>query len=162
MAQTVQKSVPEKAREKAGEAARDASDKLRSEAKSARDAAARETRKAADAAQAAAEELDSGAIQAQAIEQVASRIDDLAAQIRGSNIDRMARVVGDTAQRNPLLFVAGAALAGFAATRFLTARDPARHANTDYGDAWDPFGGSPTPTQQDTRPVRSSRGAVKQ
>lgn len=134
---TMTENVAEKARETVGDAVDTASHKARVEAEQARDTAAEEVQKTANAADAAADEFDENSIQARAIEEVASRIDDLAEQIRGQDIDRVARMVGDAARRHPMMFVAGAALAGFAVTRFLKARDPARRA--DYGDdPWSP------------------------
>lgn len=130
MARTSQKSMTERMKDSATEAASDASnaaaEKARKEATAARDVAADETSKTADAAQAAADEFDAGSLQAKALEEVARQVDTLAQQIRNTDIDRVARRIGSAAQRNPLMFVAGAALAGFAATRFLKARDPER------------------------------------
>lgn len=142
------KSVAASAKQKADDLARDVADsteaKVKSEAEGARDAAASEVENVANAADAAANEFDPNSMQARAIEEVASRIDDLASQIRSTDIDRAARMVGDAARRNPLMFVAGAALAGFAATRFLKARDPYRRDS--YGDGPDPWAASDTGT----------------
>ena len=85
---------------------------------------------------ASADQFDRDTIEAQAIEEVARQVDRLADQIRNTDIDRMARTVGNAAQRNPLMFVAGAALAGFAVTRFLTARDPDRGRPQATDDPW--------------------------
>lgn len=137
-------SVAEKVKAHATDVAEDAkakvSAKAKKEAEAARDAAAGEAQKAANAAEAAAAEFDPDSIQAQAMEHVAQRIDDLARHVRSTDIDRLARSVSDAARRNPLLFVAGAALAGFAATRFLKARSP---HNGRFSHADDPWGYEP-------------------
>lgn len=128
MAETKQKPVAENLKEYASEVAGDAQEKVaekaRTEAENLRNAAAEETQKTANAAGAAASEFDPDSLRAQALEQVASRIEEIASQIRSSDIDRVARGVRHTAERHPFVFVAGAALAGFALTRFLTAREP--------------------------------------
>lgn len=136
----VASQVKEHARAVANEAREQVETRLRDQAEAARDGVAAQVRQHASAADAAAAKFDPNSVQAQAIEQVAARIDDLAHQIRTTDIDRLARSLGDAASRNPLLFVAGAALAGFAATRFLKARDPyprdpyGRHDGSD--DPW--------------------------
>lgn len=141
MSDTSGRTMKQKAKDRAAEMADDVADtvaeKAKSEAREARDTAAAEARKAANAAEAAAGEFDQGSMQAQAVENVARRIDELAAEVRNTDIDRAARMLGDAAQRNPLIFVAGAALAGFAITRFLKARDPERREAHDHSDPWD-------------------------
>lgn len=136
-----QTSITSKATQKASEVANDISDaaanRAKSEASVARDAAAEETEKVANAAHAAAGEFDNNSMQAQAIEGVARQVDDWADQIRATDVDRLAHMVADTARRNPLMFVAGAALAGFAATRFLKARNPDHMPRTEnFSDPW--------------------------
>lgn len=139
MTKTSEDSVTEKAATKAREAAKGVADaaagKSREKAEAVRDSAAGQARKSAAAAEAAADEFDAGSVQARAIEEVARRIDDLAEQIRSTDIDRMARAVAGAARRNPMMFVAGAALTGFAATRFLKARTP-RSRGEYAGDPW--------------------------
>lgn len=133
----VAEKVKQHATDLAEEAREKVAEKARTEAENLRDTAAEEARKAANAADAAAAEFDPSSMQAQAIEQIASRIEDIAAQIRSSDIDRVARTVRETAERNPIMFLAGAALAGFAVTRFLKARNP--HAGSRYAPADDPW-----------------------
>ena len=139
-------SKTEQIKDKVARVAEDARDtletKARTEAENARDKAAAEAQKAANAASAAANEFDPNSLQARAIEQVAMRIEELAADIRGADIDRMARTVRSAAERNPVLFVAGAALAGFALTRFLSARSPDRYGARSSYDPWDTSPGS--------------------
>lgn len=130
------KEMADKARDTVQDVADDAADRAKVEAEVARDRAAEEVDKVANAAEAAAGEFDDRSMQARAIEEVARRVDDIAAHVRSTDIDRMARTLGDAARRHPLMFVAGAALAGFAATRFLKARDPAERYGAMRGDPW--------------------------
>lgn len=159
MTKTSDPKLMETAKGMAEDAAEAAEAKAKREAAKARDMAADETQKVANAAEAAAGEFDAGSVQAQAIEHVASRIDDIADQLRTTDIDRMAGMVGDAARKNPMLFVAGAALAGFAVTRFLKARDPQRSFAPPQGDdPWAaPGGGYPL---ADGQPNLTSRGHV--
>ncbi|MEL6518315.1 MAG: hypothetical protein AAFQ39_11395 [Pseudomonadota bacterium] len=131
---TVLETAKDRATDMANDAADAATEKAKHEATKARDMAANEKQKAANAAEAAAREFDPGSVQAHAIEHVASRIDEIADHLRTTDVDRLARTVGDAARRNPIMFVAGAALAGFAVTRFLKARDPQRNYAPSYGD----------------------------
>ena len=136
-------ATADRIKEEVGDMAEDAREKLetkaRTEAETMRDTAAKQAEQAANAADAAAAEFDPSSLQARAIEQLATRIEDIARDIRGADIDRMARTVRTTAQRNPLMFVAGAALAGFALTRFLGARQETPSRNrTAEPDPWAP------------------------
>lgn len=156
------KDMADTARETVKDVANDAADRAKVEAEVARDRTAEEVDKVASAAEAAAGEFDEGSMQARAIEEVARRVDDIAAQIRSTDIDRMARTLGDAARRNPLMFVAGAALAGFAATRFLKARDPAERYGAMRGDAWksgprDDWGGHIGSTDHGIPPAGAQR-----
>ncbi|MFD0982250.1 hypothetical protein [Tropicimonas aquimaris] len=140
MADVTEKTVTEQVKHHAQTVADDTREKvearIKGEAEAARDSVADQMHRHASAADAAAAEFDPNSMQAQAIEQVAARIDDLASQIRNTDIDRLAHSLSDAARRNPLLFVAGATLAGFAATRFLKARDPEPRYAHPSDDPW--------------------------
>lgn len=157
MTETADPKILETAKGMAEDAADAAEAKAKREATKARNMAADETQKVANAAEAAAAEFDPQSVQAQAIEHVATRIDDIADQLRTTDIDRMAGMVGDVARKNPMLFVAGAALAGFAVTRFLKARDPQRSFAAPQGD--DPWA-EPTERYRAGQPNLASRGHV--
>lgn len=105
-------------------------DKVRDAADAAQSQAAREMQSTADAANAAADALAPGAVQAQAAQLVADHLEDAAHRVRNLNVDQTVRDVSAFARRNPLLFLGGAALAGFAATRFLKASEPGSHSST--------------------------------
>jgi uncharacterized protein YjbJ (UPF0337 family) len=149
MADEHTKSVTGSVRDHAADMAEDAREAIESEARSqaegARDAAADEAQKVANAADAASRELDSDSLQAQAVEHLATTIEDFARQVRGTDIDRVARGVSDFARSNPVLFVGGAALLGAAATRFLKAKSPrpaapaVRTQSAPMDDPWAPY-----------------------
>ncbi|MEQ6204883.1 hypothetical protein ABMC88_17725 [Sulfitobacter sp. HNIBRBA2951] len=120
-------------------------------AEALRDDAAARVSNAADAADAAANTFDPDSLQARAAQQVADQVEGIAQQLRTADLGSVAHEVSSFARKNPALFIGGAALLGFAATRFLKARDPQR---VDYGrvDA-DPWGApdevKPTPRGYD-------------
>lgn len=116
--------------------------KAEEHAQSLKDSAAAKAENTANAAKAAAAQFDPATLQAEAAQHVADRVDELAARIRHSDLETVASQVGDFARRNPLLFVGAAAAAGFAATRFLKAREP--HAT--HHDADDPWSATERPT----------------
>lgn len=95
-----------------------------SQADKAKQATADKVQQAADAADAAASQLDSRSPQAEAMQQVADHIEGVASQLRHADVRELASQATAIARRNPLLFIGGAAIAGFAAARFLKARDP--------------------------------------
>ncbi len=149
------KTLSETAREQVRRTADDAKDtvkrELKSHAEDMRDNAATETQKVANAADAAAQEFDAGTLQAQAASQVADALEQVAAQVRTTDLDRLARTASGFARENPALFVGGAALLGLAATRFLKARAPqaerpvaaaarAYHDASTWQDDDDPWG----------------------
>ncbi|EBA11164.1 hypothetical protein [Roseobacter sp. CCS2] len=101
-----------------------------------KDTATSKMQAAADSADAAARELDPASPQAQAVQQVADRIEDAAVKLRDADIGELAGQVTDMARRNPLLFIGGAAVAGFAAARFLKAREPRTMTYAHSTDPW--------------------------
>lgn len=121
-------SLADTARAQVRDAAKDAkthvAQEMQDRAEDLRAKAADETQKAANAADAAAREFDAGTIQAQAAGQVADALEQVAAQVRTTDLDRLARNVSSFARENPAMFIGGAALLGLAATRFLKARSP--------------------------------------
>lgn len=126
----------------AQELGQDAKNAIRSEAEKAtetvRDRAVDEATRAANAADAAASEFGADSIQARAAQQVADQVEGLANQLRHKDLNTLTRDVSNFARNNPALFIGGAALLGFAATRFLKARDPQR---VDYdAERSDPWG----------------------
>lgn len=101
-----------------------------------RDTASQRVSNTAAAANAAAGHFDPASLQAEALHGIADRVDEFAARLRQGDVSALASEVGDFARRNPALFIGAAALAGFAATRFLKARGPAPAAAFDDTDPW--------------------------
>lgn len=112
-----------------------------------KDATANKVQQAADAAEAAASQLDPASPQAEAIGHVADHIEGFASQLRNADLRELASQATDMARRNPMLFIGGAAIAGFAAARFLKARDPQPHPSAQ-ADPW----AAPSPTSRGFRP----------
>ncbi|QAX28106.1 hypothetical protein [Leisingera sp. NJS204] len=102
---------------------------VRDAADAAQSQAAREVQATADAAGAAADAFALGSMQSQAAQMVAGHLEDAAHRVRSLDIEQSVRDVSAFARRNPLLFLGGAALAGFAATRFLKASEPDGRSN---------------------------------
>lgn len=105
----------------------------------AKERVAHKVQNVADAADAAAQQFDPTSPQAQAVNRVADQVEELAAKLRTADVRDLADQATDFARRNPALFIGGAALAGFAAARFLKARAP-EQATTDPWST--PNGGS--------------------
>jgi len=101
-----------------------------------RNAAASRVQNVADATQAAAAKLDGAAPQAQAMHQVADQIEDIAGQLRTADLGKIANQATQVARANPLVFLTGAAIAGFAVARFLKARDTTPSASQPEKDPW--------------------------
>ena len=94
---------------------------------------------AADAASAAAAEFDPDSLQHQLTGQVAAHLRGVAGSIGEADIQTVANDVQRFARQNPLMFLGGAALLGFAAARFLKASDrtqPAPHHAHVEVDPW--------------------------
>ncbi|WP_298845234.1 hypothetical protein [uncultured Roseobacter sp.] len=121
---------------------------------------------AADAAAAARSEFEPGTLQAQAADQMAAGLQQVAGALRDTDLNSAAGEVTRFARENPLLFLGGTALLGFAAVRFLKASDrqgPAPQART-AGDPWTGHvstmpAGSPAYEESDTS-YTGERGAA--
>lgn len=113
----------ESAKQRASDMAADARDtaaaSAREEAEKARGQAVDEIDDAASAAHAAEREFDDDSLQAAALRQIGAQISNVADQLRDKPVDAMVDDVAVFARRNPLLFLGGAAIVGFAAARFL-------------------------------------------
>ena len=87
----------------------------------AKDAAADEVKGVASALRTAANEMRSGSPQERTISQIAGGLADVSDSMRDKDLGEMVGTVTDFARRNPLAFLGGAALVGFAASRFAKA-----------------------------------------
>ncbi len=101
------------------------------------DRAANEVDNVAQAAESAAEAFDAGSVQHQVMSKIADNMENIAAQVRNTDLRTVNRRVSDFARQNPLLFVGSAALVGFAATRFLGARNTRQTTSAEFeADPW--------------------------
>ena len=92
---------------------------------------------AADAAAAASSEFEQGSVQAKAADQIADHLQDAAAVLRQTDLNAAAKKATAFARENPVLFLGGAALLGFAAARFMKASDRSTDAaQTPDTDPW--------------------------
>ncbi len=98
-----------------------ARDEAWSQAERARSGVATEMSGIADALRRAAQEMRSGSPQERTFGQIAESLADASDTIRDRDVGELANEVSRFARRNPLAFLGGAALAGFAATRFAKA-----------------------------------------
>lgn len=124
-AETVRETV-ESAATEAGAAARRTAkavgDRAGDAARATRNTTAGMTEKAAAALHDQADKLDDDALGHRVLESVAGGMDSLSGQIRDGNLSQLISEAEGFARRNPLLFIAGAALAGFAIARMTQSR----------------------------------------
>ena len=111
------------ARDMAHDAAEAASDRA-GEAKSA---VADEVSGVASALRTAANEMRSGSPQERTLGQIAEGLADASDAMREKDLSTMVSDVSAFARKNPLVFLGGAALIGFAATRFAKASSDTSH-----------------------------------
>ena len=141
------KTVVDDVTAQARSVAHDASETLRSEvtsrADAAKGAAAQEVNNVASALRKAAQESRSGSAQERTFGQIADSLADASDAISNKDLGTAISDMGEFARRNPLTFLAGAAVAGFAISRFVKASDrhtvatneefmPPRHGNADF------------------------------
>ncbi|MFU1478240.1 hypothetical protein ACM25N_11255 [Roseovarius sp. C7] len=148
-------SVKDDMSKAAQSAAQSVQDEAAHYADRSKEGAAREVRGVASALRTAADELRDGSPQERTFSQLADGLADVSDTIRDKDLGEMVGGVNSFARRNPLLFLGGAALAGFAATRFARAssRSPRHHDNADRATSFgaDLGGGSagvPTATSE--------------
>ncbi|MFP7571162.1 hypothetical protein [Marivita sp. S2033] len=134
------KSTADQIKDRASELADDAkeavTDTAREEAKQARDSAIHQADATADAARAAGSEFDQGSIQAAAMQQLGNQIENVASALRDKPVDEMFDDVVVFARKNPLLFLGGAAILGFAAARFMKSGNAAPRSDYASSDPW--------------------------
>jgi hypothetical protein len=106
----------------ASETAKDAvKTAARDAAKDAQNDVVDQTEQSADAAHRAANAFDAGSLQALVLGQLAQGLDGFSQTLCERSVDGLADDVAVFARQNPLMFLGGAALVGFAAARFLKA-----------------------------------------
>ena len=114
------------ARAMAEDAARSAQAEIQARADGAKSGVADEVSGIASALRTAAREMREGSPQERTFGQIAEGLADASESIRDKDLGEMAGDLSDFARRNPLVFLGGAALAGFAATRFAKASSSSR------------------------------------
>lgn len=113
--------LAEHARDAAGEAVDSASSAAKSQAREAKSSVADEMSGVASALRTAAEEMRKGSPQERTFGQIAEGLADASDAVRDKDLGTMVDDVTRFARNNPLVFLGGAALVGFAATRFAKA-----------------------------------------
>ncbi|WP_394152010.1 hypothetical protein [Loktanella salsilacus] len=121
------KSVVNDVTQQAKSVANDAKETIKSEvtarADAAKGAAAQEVNNVASALRKAANESRTGSPQERTFGQIADTLADASDAISNKDLGTAISDVGHFARRNPLVFLAGAALAGFAVSRFAKASE---------------------------------------
>lgn len=107
-------------------------------------AAADEVKGVSSALRTAAADLRSGSPQERTFSQLADGLADASEAIRDKDLGEIVGNLNDFARRNPLMFLGGAALVGFAATRFAKASGKPR-ANDASRNNKDAIGAAPNP-----------------
>lgn len=134
-------TVKEHASDLGAQARTAAEREIAAQAEKAKHAAASQIEDAAKAADAAAAEFDPNSPQVQAVHRVADSIEEAALRLRGADINELTQRTTEFARRNPVLFLGGAAIAGFALARFMNARapQPQRGLQSHAADPWADF-----------------------
>ncbi|SFP34029.1 hypothetical protein [Tranquillimonas alkanivorans] len=161
-------NMADEARAKAAEMAEEARDRAWQQGEYYKNAAADETGKVASALRKASDDLRDGTPQERVIGRMAEGLAETADGMREMDVTEIGRELTGFARRNPVAFLGGAALLGFAASRFLkasahhddgyTAGPPMRRPSDPYpprpvGDV-DPVGTTPP------RPAPTPGGTV--
>lgn len=131
--------------QQARDAAYDGAHRVREEAErraqAGVDRGADEVSHTADALRRAADEAGERTIQGQVLRYAADGLTDISHSIRGKSLGDMAGDLAEFGRRNPVAFLGGAALAGFALSRFVRATRPQPRHDGPRG----PYGSPPTP-----------------
>ncbi|OSP52956.1 hypothetical protein [Pseudoruegeria sp. SK021] len=101
-------------------------------AQQAQESAADEVSSVASALRTAAEELRHGSPQERTFSQLANGLADASEAVRDKDLGEIVGDLNAFARRNPLIFLGGAALLGFAATRFAKASETPAQTRPPY------------------------------
>ncbi|WP_373354607.1 hypothetical protein [Pseudoroseicyclus sp. CXY001] len=133
-------SLKDEAVARAGEVRDRVSGEAKARAEGAKDHVADEVSSVGKALRSASGELRGGSPQEQIFSQMADGLADLADSVRGKSVGDIARDVGDFGRRNPVAFLGGAALLGFAGARLAKASAEARDSGpSSVGPAVAPY-----------------------
>lgn len=94
---------------------------VRAQADGAKDDVANEVKDVATALRHAADELRSGSAQERTLGQIARSLADVSEAIHDKDLGEMVSMANQVGRRNPFLFLGGAALLGFAVSRYAKA-----------------------------------------
>lgn len=111
----------EQTKSAAGDMVQDATKAAATQANAAKSSVADEVSGVASALRTAAEEMRSGSPQERTFGQIAEGLADASDAMREKDLSTMVQDVSAFARKNPMVFLGGAALIGFAATRFAKA-----------------------------------------
>lgn len=115
--------MADQAKGAAESAARQTAQAAKSQANAVKSSAADEVAGIASALRTAANEMRNGSPQERTFGQIAEGLADASESMRDKDLSTLVQDVGVFARKNPLVFLGGAALIGFAATRFAKASD---------------------------------------
>lgn len=101
----------------------------RSKADDAKADVANDVKDVAEALRRASEELRGGSAQERTLGSIAGTLADVSDQIRDKDLGEIVRMVSKVARQNPMLFLGGAALLGFAASRYAKASGNQSHGS---------------------------------
>jgi hypothetical protein len=118
----------------------DAGDAAAEKTVEVKDAAAGELARTAKGLEAAAAELEGSPLQQDLLHEAAEGLKQISQAIQGKSIGTIVEDLSDFGRRNPLAYLGGAALAGFALARFARASAPDRTTEPGAGPegVWDP------------------------
>jgi ABC-type transporter Mla subunit MlaD len=124
-------STTDEVRAKASDIVDSLKDEPRNAAEQQKRAGADQISKLARAAESAAAELGSDMPQAaHYVRDAAARLDRMAASVRERNVEQLMGSLDRFARAQPMAFLGGAVLAGFALARFLKSSGDSRHQRT--------------------------------
>lgn len=123
----------------AWDAAGAASEQVRNAATQAKSATATEISKVGEALRDAASHLNAGSAAERTLGQIANGFADASDSLRDKDLGQLIAAATDVAKRNPVAFIGGAILLGFAASRFLKASTP------PMAEAYHPEADAPQP-----------------
>ncbi|UWR21744.1 hypothetical protein [Sulfitobacter sp. S190] len=111
----------------AKDAAGTAKAKVAAKSEAAKDGLASEMHDTAAALRRAADEVRDGSPQGSTFSMLANGLADMADSVQGQNVSDIASVASNFARKNPVAFLGGAALLGFAVSRFAKASEAPQH-----------------------------------
>ncbi len=120
-AKTTASNLADQAKDTADSAVKSATQAATTQANAAKSSVADEVSGVASALRTAAAEMRSGSPQERTFGQIAEGLADASDALRDKDLNTMVQDVTRFARNNPLAFLGGAALIGFAATRFAKA-----------------------------------------